>query len=114
MARRAALLAAAVLLCAAAALRPAGAQAFLQEQLPLKPLVTTPSELLTGNANAAVTLQGRQAITVRRVTGPLAEGVVAAAGWGNNSHGNARPVVTHEVLCCLCAACATSASSRQW
>jgi hypothetical protein len=47
-----------------AAPSPAAAQAFLQQELPLKPLVTTPSELLTDSSSAKVTLTGRQAITV--------------------------------------------------
>jgi hypothetical protein len=61
MARRGLLLA---MLCAAAVVRRADAQAFLQEELPLRPLVTTPSELLTDSASAIVTLVQRQAITV--------------------------------------------------
>ncbi|KIZ04279.1 hypothetical protein MNEG_3680 [Monoraphidium neglectum] len=60
MARRGLLLA---MLCAAAVVRRADAQAFLQEELPLRPLVTTPSELLTDSASAIVTLVQRQAIT---------------------------------------------------
>jgi hypothetical protein len=42
-------------------------QAFLQSQLPLKVLLATPSELASEGATAAqaVTLTGRQAITVR-------------------------------------------------
>lgn len=47
-----------------AALGQAAAQAFLGEQLPLRPLVTTPSELLTSDPNTTVTLLERQAITV--------------------------------------------------
>lgn len=39
-------------------------QAFLQGQLPLKVLVTTPSELASDGAAQPVTLTGRQAITV--------------------------------------------------
>jgi hypothetical protein len=42
-------------------------QAFLQSQLPLKVLVATPSELASdaaASSNQAVTLTGRQAITV--------------------------------------------------
>jgi hypothetical protein len=40
-------------------------EAFLQKQLPLRVLVTTPSELSSDAAEAqAVTLTGRQAITV--------------------------------------------------
>jgi hypothetical protein len=45
-----------------------GQQAFLQRQLPLKVLLATPSELASEGATAAaqaVTLTGRQAITVR-------------------------------------------------
>lgn len=45
-----------------------GQQAFLQSQLPLKVLLATPSELASEGAAAAaqaVTLSGRQAITVR-------------------------------------------------
>jgi hypothetical protein len=45
-----------------------GQQAFLQSQLPLKVLLATPSELAIERATAAaqaVTLTGRQAITVR-------------------------------------------------
>jgi hypothetical protein len=37
----------------------------LQEQLPLRVLVTTPTDILTyNNASSAVTLTGRQALTV--------------------------------------------------
>ncbi len=50
------------LLLACAPLVPVHGQAFLQESLPLKPLAATPVELLEGGS--AVTLTGRQAITV--------------------------------------------------
>lgn len=41
-------------------------QAFLEQQMPLKVVVTTPSELaLSESAGSAVLLTGRQAITVR-------------------------------------------------
>ena len=50
---------------AAASLAPrASGQAFLAQELPLRPLVTTPSELLTGGPGARVLLEQRQAITV--------------------------------------------------
>jgi len=64
-----ALAAAVVLSVALFTARPAAAQAFLQQELPLKPLVATPSELLTENGSQKVTLVGRQAITVSEAVG---------------------------------------------
>jgi hypothetical protein len=55
-----------VSLCLVLQLTAAAAQAaFLQDQLPLRVLVTTPTALSTySNSTAAVTLTGRQALTV--------------------------------------------------
>ena len=43
----------------------AQAAAFLSEQLPLKPVITTPMEVLKGEASETVFISGRQSITVR-------------------------------------------------
>jgi hypothetical protein len=49
-----------------AAVQPARAEAFLQGSLPLSPLLTTPSELLTSNTSEALT--GRTPLTVSKAT----------------------------------------------
>jgi hypothetical protein len=56
-----------VSVCLVSQLTAAAAQsAFLQDQLPLRVLVTTPTALSTySNSSSAVTLTGRQALTVR-------------------------------------------------
>lgn len=50
-------------LCLCTLLATVADGAFLQEQLPLKVLVTTPTELLH-NTSSVFSLEGRQAITV--------------------------------------------------
>lgn len=60
------------LLCCICLLHQCAAQgAFLQEQLPLKVLVTTPTAIATADSPAApaVTLTGRQALTVSMLLG---------------------------------------------
>lgn len=65
-------------------------QAFLQGQLPLKVLVTTPSELASDGAAQPVTLTGRQAITVS-VLQPHQHLKLGASPWqaGNLSRSTA-------------------------
>jgi hypothetical protein len=61
-------------LCLLQQLTAAAAQAgFLQEQLPLRVLVTTPAAVATyTNASSAVALTGRQALTVSHLVASLA------------------------------------------
>jgi hypothetical protein len=67
-------------ICLVQQLTAAAAQAaFLQEQLPLRVLVTTPTALSTfSNTTSAVNLPGRQALTVSNI-------VLALAGHAGSS-----------------------------
>jgi hypothetical protein len=81
-----------VSLCLVSQLTAAAAQAaFLQDQLPLRVLVTTPTALSTYlNTSSAVTLAGREALTVRDVVLHLPVMLAAAAATASVRQGEFR------------------------